>query len=300
MTWAYALTGNRDAINTAAAAAVADGADSTLIRDALLGIGPSFDAHCTQLDREGHDRWATAIALAAVEACRRRRWSAGSVTSWVLTEVLPRLALFAEPTSRTTAGVLHAATQLTEAGDVYLWSRLLINGIRTQSSLDGPVADEKFGEISTLTAWRAGHVRMRTVALTVAATLPGHTVAACVDLPDPRLARDTIDRNRHDPTSWLDPPQAPTIALRRIGGHRAFGGPWLQLPRIVDGDGLTWQVSAGRSWTVIADAHGAAVLPSSVEATEDVAGHSVTRGRALLVSSPFSYHLVHARVGASG
>jgi hypothetical protein len=295
--WADALLESRQQINTAVGQAVADGADAATIGKALLDIGPSFDRHGAALEFHHRSRWAQAIALAAVDACRRRRWSAQSVTSWTLIEVLPRLAPFVRPTTRTAIGVAYAAHQLATAGDVYVWVRLLVNGVRTACDIAGPIGDDEFGRISALTAWRAGHVRMRAAALDSAATLPAITAAACLDIAQPAVVRELLERNRYDPTAWLEPPSVAATALRRIGGHRAFGGPWLQVPRIVDGDGLRWQISAGRMWTVIADFHGAAVVPSELSATDLSAGQCVTRGNTMLVASPFSYQLIHARTG---
>ena len=295
--WADALLESRQQINTAVGQAVADGADAAMIGKALLAIGPSFDRHDATLEFRHRSLWAQAIALAAVDACRRHRWSAQSITSWTLTEVLPRLAPFVRPTTRAAIGVAYAADQLATAGDVYVWVRLLVNGIRTACDTAGPIGDDEFGRISALTAWRSGHVRLRAAALDAAATLPAITAAACLDIAQPADVREILERNRYDPTAWLEPPSVTATALRRIGGHRAFGGPWLQVPRIVDGDGLRWQVSAGGMWTVIADVHGAAVVPSDLPATESSAGQRLTRGNAMLVASPFSYQLIHARAG---
>ena len=48
--------------------------------------------------------------------------------------------------------------------------------------------------------------------------------------------------------------------LRRIGGFRGFGGPWLGRPRVVAGGPTGCAVTAdGVRWAIVADIHGSAV-----------------------------------------
>ena len=68
-----------------------------------------------------------------------------------------------------------------------------------------------------------------------------------------------LERHARDPWWWPGVAAAPGV-LRRIGGFRGFGGPWLGAPRVVPGGPTGCSVAAdGARWAIVADVHGAAV-----------------------------------------
>ena len=108
--------------------------------------------------------------------------------------------------------------------------------------------------------WRAGAVRFRSAALAAAARLPAPLAVAALGLPAGSTAGAVLDAHTADPWWWPGREQT-TGVLRRIGGFRGFGGPWLAVPRVSSGALWGCHVRAdGECWAVLADLHGSAVV----------------------------------------
>ena len=105
-------------------------------------------------------------------------------------------------------------------------------------------------------AWRSGAARFRTAALREAAALPAPLAVAALGLPPGTDPAATLARPAGDPWWWPGYRTEPGV-LRRIGGFRGFGGPWLGRPRVVAGGPTGCAVTAdGARWAIVADVHG--------------------------------------------
>lgn len=118
-------------------------------------------------------------------------------------------------------------------------------------------------------------------------------------------------------------------ALRAIGGFAGFGGPFHAPPVVVGGDGLNWRLREPRpndddaglpppEWDLMVDVHGAWLVPAGTDVADPlgdtgstgdtgdtgdtlsgrtVSGRTVS-GRTVLLTSPQSHVVVHARSAA--
>ncbi|WP_295702702.1 hypothetical protein [Lapillicoccus sp.] len=295
--WAAALTRVRDEVNPAIGAVTAGGVPLEAVTAALRRIGPSFEQHCSRVPLAAQDRWASALARAAVRALAARQWSDRSVVPWTVTELLPRLAvhladLDSPAEVAATAGdphrgdlvaeLVHAAGEVWRHGDVALWGRLLLAGAESPHARGGreSLTTMEIRDIGVVAAWRAGHVRMRSAAHRVGPGLRDDRLARALDLGDGALAREALAANALEPASWLPDETAPNVggdtALRTIGGCAGFGGPFRAPPVIVSGDGLRWRLrehrrdgrqvggpGQQRDWDLMVDVHGAWLAPAT-------------------------------------
>lgn len=320
--WAAALARGRDVVNPAVAALTAEGVPTTAVTTALRSVGPAFETHCARLPPAAQDAWAAALALAVLQALAARQWSPRTVVPWTVTELLPRLATQVHDPGPLVPDLVHAATQVWRCGDAGLWGRLLIASVSPGSGGAGPLSPEAIRDAGVVAAWRAGHVRLRDAAHRVGATLPPAVLARAVDLVDPTLATDAMAANAEDPVSWL-PDERPSasgdVALRTIGGFAGFGGAF-HSPPVVEpvappgGDGVHWRLRDGATpWELTADVHGhwlvRATDPSDGGGGSRGAGRPrpaggrsrpgrTASGRAVLLTSPDSHVVVHARASS--
>ena len=118
-------------------------------------------------------------------------------------------------------------------------------------------------------AWRAGLAHYRPSALALCrAMAPTLALAALGTTGSPQQLPDALSRLEADP--WLDVPSAfgqpsrPTSTLKivkRVGGFRGFGGPFLQPPRVLCSDTLFLAADQERCWLITADCYGATLHP---------------------------------------
>lgn len=144
--------------------------------------------------------------------------------------------------------------------------------------------------LAVLAGWRHGAVRLRDAALGVLALSPD-TVCPALGAGT-RLAAELAARSRSERWWW---PAGPRPARHVVGGFRGDGGTWLERPRLHSADDQAWYVVAdGLLWAIIADVHGAAVVPAgdapegATVPTTDLPGP----GAAVLSVLPRSYRLL--------
>lgn len=325
--WAAALARVRDEVNPAVGAAVASGVPLASVTAALRRVGPAFERHCASMPLAAQDRWASALARAVMRALDARQWSDRTVVPWTVTELLPRLAarvpdLDDPPRKDLVAELIHAAGEVWRHGDVALWGRLLLAVAHTSTD-GGPVTltANEIRDVGVVAAWRAGHVRARAAAHRIGPGLPDALLARALDVAPGGIALEVLAANALEPASWLpdersevftgrvtDPPV--DAALRTIGGFTGFGGPFHHPPVVVSGDGLHWRLreqdgpgAPQPEWDLMVDVHGAWLGPAGSSCPEastswvSALGRSAS-GRTVLVTSPRSHVIVHARAAA--
>jgi hypothetical protein len=242
----------------------------------------------------------------------------------VLFAALPALARQVTDEPRLVVGSLaNAVVHLERAGvPVERWlARVLAASSSDTATLLG---------VGQVAAWAAGLAPARTSALGVAATLDGGALAAALGTAGSLEVAATVERLRAD--RWwrpdgervADPSEGPGAAppwgppsvpagarvVARVGGFRGFGGPFLEPPVVVAGDGEIVVRSGAAAWTLHADAFGAALtrttdgssgmptaalagdaLPGGIEpvsaaATGDLAAVTIASSYRILVIQP--------------
>lgn len=289
--WAGSLSRQRDSINPLARAAISEGVSADALADALRAVGAGVDRHLERLPDPHLDAWTVALASAVVRALTGKRWSSRSVTPWVVTQLLPRLAaVTASPMGSATApersgmasalspeavvtDVVRAADQVWRCADVRLWGELLTaaslaaQGVSHAGTAHRVVDATLLRELGVVAAWRAGHVRLRDAAHRIGATLDPAPLAAALGLPHGTDPVAVLRANAANPTVWpsrSDPVEPgsfedPTTAdrpIRRIGGFAAYGGVFVLPPRVTEGDGVCFRVESAGDWEVLVDIHG--------------------------------------------
>lgn len=195
-----------------------------------------------------------ALLTAATDLAARGRWRAGTEERTTVLEVVPRAAALVRAGPDVVVPLLVASARtVRRSADRVVLADLL--------AAAPPTADVDELRATVLVAtWRAGAVRFRSAALAAAARLPAPLAVAALGLtpgtsPDAVLAAHTAD-----PWWWPGREQTAGV-LRRVGGFRGFGGPWLAVPRVSSGAPWGCHVRAdGECWAVLADLHGSAVV----------------------------------------
>jgi hypothetical protein len=300
------LQADRSAVDGLLQGALARGGDRDAVRSAVVELAAvPWAPPGADLD----PALGRALVARVADLAARGRWTTGDPDRTVVLEVLPRLAgLLGGQPAATVEAVGGAARTVARSGDLALLGSLL-------AGVPG-AADARAVRSAVLVAtWRAGAARYRSAALREAAVLDVPAAAAALGLPAGANVADTLTRHGRDPWWWPGIATSPGV-LRRVGGFRGYGGPWLGLPRVVRGGPTGCAVSAdGARWAVVADIHGAAVarldeepgevptpspLRLPVPWTDQVTGSApVGRGSSVLVvSRAHSYRLDVVRVAA--
>jgi hypothetical protein len=157
-----------------------------------------------------------------------------------------------------------AAAQVSGRADATGWARGIEAGLAGWPA-DVPLTDDRVRELGAVSAWRAGHVRLRAAARSVAASLPDPVAHAVLRLEEGQQVGDLLARNAAVPCAW-----GAAVEKRPVGAFQGFGGAWLLPPVVTGGDGHRWSVVSGPTrWTVLTDAFGDAVLPDEGEPTTE-------------------------------
>lgn len=249
------------------------GAEPAAVRAALADVVPVADAltatHPAPADDTPTDAPPTpdgpapdvpgadavlAVVRTTLDLVARGRWHTGRAQRTAVVQVLPALAPWvrAHPTHVVPA-VVAAADVVARTGLLDAWSARL-------SAAPAPDDAAHVRPALLVAAWRTGLVRYRDAALDAAAALPVALAGPLLGVAPDDVA-DVLTRHSADRWWW---PQVPDGAgvLRRVGGFAAWGGPWVGLPVAVPGGPTGWAVIAdGQTWAVVADVHGAGVVP---------------------------------------
>ncbi|WP_330475591.1 hypothetical protein [Terrabacter sp. C0L_2] len=272
--WAAALrrvsgTLARD-LDVARAGRASDGA----LAEGLRAVGPGFDRLVARQGGAGPavaqpvvDRWATHWARSVVALVGAGRFGEGSVSRWVLEWVVPALRLdLRTVTPLVIDDLVTAAAQVSGRADATDWARGIEAGLAAWPS-GVPLTDDRVREVGAVSAWRAGHVRLRSAARALVPNLPEAVAGAVLRAEPGQDVPDLLARNAETPCAWGGP-----VVERPIGAFRGFGGAWLLPPVVTGGDGHRWSVVSGQTrWTVLTDAFGEAVLPDESEPDSDAA-----------------------------
>lgn len=249
-----------------------------------------------------------ALLTAATDLAARGRWRAGTEERTTVLEVVPRAAALVRARPDVVVPLLVASARTVRRSA----DRAVLAGLLAAAPPTDDV-DELRATVLVAT-WRAGAVRFRSAALAAAARLPAPLAVAALGLtpgtsPDAVLAAHTAD-----PWWWPGRDQTAGV-LRRVGGFRGFGGPWLAVPRVSSGAPWGCHVRAdGECWAVLADLHGSAVVrldstdvPERAAAPtlpvpwdDEVTGWSAAGGdpRVVVVSRRHSYWVDVVRVAS--
>ena len=195
-----------------------------------------------------------ALLTAATDLAARGRWRAGAAERAALLEVVPRAVALVRARPDVVVPLLVAsAPTVQRSADRVVLADLL--------AAMPPTQDVDHLRATVLVAtWRAGAVRFRSAALAAAARLPAPLAVAALGQAPGTSPQAVLDAHTADPWWWPGREQT-TGVLRRIGGFRGFGGPWLAVPRVSSGALWGCHVRAdGECWAVLADLHGSAVV----------------------------------------
>ncbi len=218
--------------------------------------------------------------------------------------------LIAQQPSAVLGGLSNATLHIaaTPGARVERWRALM-------AALAAHATGDTWRALGQIAAWRAGMAHYRDGALAAADTLPASAALAALgaDGGDWPAVRAALAANRW----WSGGDGA---AERRVGGFAGFGGPFAEPPEIVAGaEGLLVR-SGERVHLLVADAFGATLHPSTLQAFQDAAARApprpnvrgvaveaadrtvavdlpakglaaVTDGATLAVASPFSHTL---------
>lgn len=291
-------------------------ADSTLTGPPGSAEGSSAVPSVGPLAPAVVDRWATHWARSVVALTGAGRFGEGSVARWVLEWVVPALRLDLRlVTPLVVDDLVTAAAQVAGRADATGWARGIEAGLAAWPT-HVPLTDDRVREVGAVSAWRAGHVRLRAAARAVAAGLPDPVARAVLRVEQEQDVRDLLGRNADVPCAWGGP-----VVERPVGAFQGFGGTWVHPPVVTAGDGHRWSVVSGTTrWTVLTDAFGDAVLPADGDSGpgdsgpgepaparepwwerhgDDVTG-AVRAGGAVLVSRRSSHRLLLAPDPAAG
>lgn len=301
----YVLS-DRAFVDDALRAAAARCGDPDVVRAAVVDVTTVADALAD--DGELDLQAGRALVSAATDLAARGRWRAGTAERAAVLEVVPRAAAFVRARPDVVLPLLVASARTVErSADRTLLAGLLAAVPPTDS------VDELRSTVLVAT-WRAGAVRFRSAALAAAARLPAPLAVAALGLPPGTSPDAVVTAHTADPWWWPGREQTAGV-LRRVGGFRGFGGPWLAVPRVSSGAPWGCHVRAdGECWAVLADLHGSAVVrldstdvPEQAAAPrlpvpwdDEVTGWSAAGGdpRVVVVSRRHSYSLDVVRVAA--
>lgn len=193
------------------------------------------------------------LVRATLRLVARGRWHGAAVPRTVVLRVLPRLAAWVRAwPDDVVPAVLAASRDVARAGLLEPWADRLA---RTPA----PGAASAVRPALLVAAWRCGAVRYRSAALAAVGGLPPATAAALLDLPQGAVAA-TLARHAEDRWWWPGRPDGPGV-VQRVGGFVAWGGPWVQVPRVAAGGPSGWLVLVdGTVGAVVADVHGSTVV----------------------------------------
>lgn len=195
-----------------------------------------------------------ALLTAATDLAARGRWRAGTEERTTVLEVVPRAAALVRAGPDVVVPLLVASARtVRRSADRVVLADLL--------AAAPPTADVDELRATVLVAtWRAGAVRFRSAALAAAARLPAPLAVAALGLAPGTSPDAVLAAHSADPWWWPGREQTAGV-LRRVGGFRGFGGPWLAVPRVSSGAPWGCHVRAdGECWAVLADLHGSAVV----------------------------------------
>ncbi|WP_421740762.1 hypothetical protein [Cellulomonas sp.] len=246
------LVADRSAVDAVLQGAVARGGDRDVVRAAVVDLAASAEAFAAGGDLD--PVLARALLTRVVDLAARGRWAVGGADRTAVTDVLPRLTglLRSQPVA-TVDAVCAASRAVARAGDLALFGSLLA----AVPEVAGPATVRSVVLVAT---WRSGAARFREAALREARSLPAPVAAAVLAMPEGTDPVEALARHALDPWWWPGYRSEPGV-LRRVGGFRGFGGPWVTAPRVVPGGPTGCAVTAdGATWAVVADVHGAAVV----------------------------------------
>ncbi|WP_156043847.1 hypothetical protein [Cellulomonas sp. URHE0023] len=246
------LARDRPFVDALLRSAAAQDGDPIVLRAAIVEVAAAVR---TEPGTELVPELGRALLQRVVDVVVRGRWHADDPERSVLLSVIPRLGgLLTDQPGATVDAVCAAARTVARSGDPALFADLLAAVPPTGADEDGVRA------VVLVATWRSGAARYRAAALAAAATLPDVAARAVLRLPDGTDVAGVLRRHAADPWWWPQRPVEPGV-VRRIGGFRGFGGPWLARPRVVPGGPTGCAVTAdGCGWAVVADVHGAAVV----------------------------------------
>lgn len=219
---------------------------------------------------------ALPLVRATLDLLARERWHAASVPRTVVRHVLPALRpwLRTHP-EQVVPAVLAASRAVARAGLLDAWAARV-------AAAPPPAAASDVRPALLVAAWRSGLVRYRAAALDAADALDPALAAALLDVPATDVAA-TLARHRADRWWWPGRDEGPGV-VQRVGGFVAWGGPWVEVPRVAAGGPTGWLVLVdGTVGAVVADAHGAAVPGVPPAAGPDATAPPRRHARALPV-----------------
>lgn len=269
-----ALAEHRVLLNDVLRRAQALGADPAHLLAAVAAAAPVLGSlveagHAAQAPAQQVSGAVAAVAEAVADLAARRRWGAGTAPEWALTQVVPAVARWVIARPGVVRELTTAATPVVRDGAAEQWARRLA---AAAAAAPDASADQVRGLVVSA-AWRSGLARYRDAALAAAAGLPASLAATVLDLPADAVG-DALARQAADRWAWPGVTWSGVGVLRRVGGFRGLGGPWLELPRVCGSCSDGWLVVAdGTVWVVVADVHGSATVrttqdPGSVAATQ--------------------------------
>lgn len=300
--WLAADRAHADPVLRAAAARRGDAAP---VAAAVRDVAPVAERLS---DGDLDPRLGRALLAAVTDLAARDRWRAGAPEHDTVTDVVPRAAALVRARPDVAVPLLVASAGAVRRGaDAARWADLLAAAPATDD------ADDLRSAVLVAT-WRAGGVRYRAAALRRAAALPAPLAAAVLGLAVGEDVAAVLERNAADPWWWPGVPSSVGV-VRRVGGFRGFGGPWLAVPRVSSSATTGCHVRTdGGCWTVLVDVHGSAVVrmdttDDEVRASapelpvpwdDEVTGWAAAGGdeRVLVVSRRHSYSLDVVRVAA--
>lgn len=243
---------DRAFVDDALAAAVARCGDPEAVRASVVDVATVADG----LTDDGvlDPRVGRALLTAATDLAARGRWRTGTAERTTVLEVVPRAAALVRARPDVVVPLLVASARTVERSA----DRTVLAGLLAAAPPTDDV-DELRATVLVAT-WRAGAVRFRSAALAAAARLPAPLAVAALGLDPGTPPGDVLDAHTTDPWWWPGREQAPGV-VRRVGGFRGFGGPWLAVPQVSSGAPWGCHVRAdGECWAVLADLHGSAVV----------------------------------------
>lgn len=243
---------DRAFVDDALGAAVARCGDPEAVRASVVDVATVADG----LTDDGvlDPRVGRALLTAAADLAARGRWRTGTAERTTVLEVVPRAAALVRARPDVVVPLLVASARTVERSA----DRTVLAGLLAAAPPTDDV-DELRATVLVAT-WRAGAVRFRSAALAAAARLPAPLAAAALGLDPGTPPGAVLDAHTTDPWWWPGREQAPGV-VRRVGGFRGFGGPWLAVPHVSSGAPWGCHVRAdGECWAVLADLHGSAVV----------------------------------------
>lgn len=302
------LVADRSAVDAVLQGAVARGGDRDAVRAAVVDLAAASEPFT--VEGELDPVLAGALLGRVTDLAARGRWTAGGAERTAVTDLLPRLTgLLRSQPAATVDAVCAASRAVARAGDLTLFGSLL-------AAVPEAAEPAVVRSAVLVAAWRSGAARFRLAALREATALPAPVAGAALGLPAGTDPAQALARHALDPWWWPGYRSEPGV-VRRVGGFRGFGGPWVTTPRVVPGGPTGCAVTAdGVTWAIVADAHGAAVVRLADEQTAPALAATPARlpvpwadritgtapasadGSVLLVSRLHSYWVDAVRVAA--